>query len=138
MLGNNTKVLSREIRNIPRPGMSHEWILFTHSNKMTFEFIVCLFAHLEMSITALKYLDDARKVEMLVGGMLLCGYLNATMSLVEENKLPSSGTVFSLESQTLLSPWVTPLHLFGHRSKMAGSMAVLPLLSMTPQTSVCS
>lgn len=103
---NNTKVLSREIRNIPRQGMSHEWIWFTHSKNMTLEFIVCLFAHLEMSITSRKYLDDAWEVEMLVDGMLLCGYLNVTTSLVEENKLRSSGTVFSLEFQTLPSPWV--------------------------------
>lgn len=73
---------------------------------MTLEFIVCLFAHLEMSITSRKYLDDAWEVEMLVDGMLLCGYLNVTTSLVEENKLRSSGTVFSLEFQTLPSPWV--------------------------------
>lgn len=103
---NNTKVLSREIRSILRQGVSHEWICFTYSKKMILEFIVCLFAHLKMSITALRYLDDAREVEMLVDGMLLCWYLNVTTSLVEENKLRSSGTVFSLESQTLLSPWV--------------------------------
>lgn len=103
---NSTKVLSREIRNIPRQGVSHEWIWLTHSKKMVLEFIVCLFARLEMSITAPKYLDDVWEVEMLVDGMLLCGYLNVTTSLAEENKLPSSGTVFSLESQTLLSPWV--------------------------------
>lgn len=103
---NNTKVLSREIRSIPRQGVSHEWICFTYSKKMILEFIVCLFAHLKMSITALRYLDDAWEVEMLVDGMLLCWYLNVTTSLVEENKPQSSGTVFSLESQTLLSPWV--------------------------------
>ncbi|CAO2605114.1 Tudor domain-containing protein 15 [Lemmus lemmus] len=99
--GNNTKVLSREIRNIPRQGVSHEWIWFTHSKKMILELSVCLFAHLEMSITSQKYLDNAWEVEM-----LLCGYLNVPTSLVEENKLRSSGTIFSLESQTLLSPWV--------------------------------
>lgn len=54
---------------------------------MTLEFIVCLFAHLEMSITSWKYLDNAWEVEMLVDGMLFCGYLNVTTSLVEENKL---------------------------------------------------
>ncbi|XP_042123213.1 tudor domain-containing protein 15 isoform X1 [Peromyscus maniculatus bairdii] len=102
----NTEVLSREIRNIPSQGMSHKWIWFTHSEKTTLKFLVCLFAHLEMSIISLKYLNYAWEAEILVDGMLLCVSLNVTSSLEEESELQSLVTVCSLEPQTLLSPCV--------------------------------
>ncbi|XP_040586899.1 tudor domain-containing protein 15 [Mesocricetus auratus] len=102
----NTEVFSKLMRNIPRQSMPHKQIWFTDSKKTTLEFIVCLFPHLQMSVISLKYLDYAWVVEMLVNSVLLWGYLNVSTSLVEENKLPSSGTVLSLEPQTLLSPCV--------------------------------
>ncbi|ERE69007.1 tudor domain-containing protein 15 [Cricetulus griseus] len=103
----NTKVFSRQIRNISRQGMAQKRIWFRHSKKTTLEFIVCVFPHLQMSIISLKYLDYAWEVEMLANGVLLWRYLNVSTSLVEENKWPSSGTVLSLEPQILLSPCVT-------------------------------
>ncbi|CAH6786860.1 Tdrd15 [Phodopus roborovskii] len=102
----NTNVLSRQIRNIPRQGMPRKCIWIVHSKKTTLEFIVCLFSHLHMNNISLKYLDYAWEVEMLVNGVLLWGYINVTTSLVKENKLTSSGTVLSVEPQTLLSPCV--------------------------------
>ncbi|XP_021509980.1 tudor domain-containing protein 15 [Meriones unguiculatus] len=96
---NDTKVHSGEIINILRHGVSHKRPWFTHS---TLEFIVCLFAHLEMSILSLKCLDHAWEVNILVDGMLLMGYLNG-----EEQKPRSSGPVFGLGPDTLLSPCAT-------------------------------
>jgi tudor domain-containing protein 1/4/6/7 len=98
---NNARVPSREVMSSPRQGVPCKWIWLTHS---TLEFIVCLFAHLEMNVLSLKYLDYTWEVDFLVDGMLLWGYLNVTTSQVEEQrKQPSSATVFGLEPQTLLS-----------------------------------
>ncbi|XP_012582810.1 PREDICTED: tudor domain-containing protein 15 [Condylura cristata] len=95
---NNTRMLSNEIRNIPRQAIPCKWIWFENFRNMSFESIVCLFAHLEISILFLKYLDPAWEVEILLDGLLLLEYLNAVHR--KENKLRPSETVFSLESKT--------------------------------------
>nr|XP_013212809.2 tudor domain-containing protein 15 [Ictidomys tridecemlineatus] len=100
---NNTKGLSGEIRNIPQQAVPCKWIWFENSRNKPFESIVCLFAHLEINVLFLKYLDSAWEVEILVDGMLLLEYLNFNMDQVEENKLQSSGIIFNMESQTLMS-----------------------------------
>ncbi|XP_047377783.1 tudor domain-containing protein 15-like isoform X2 [Sciurus carolinensis] len=100
---NNTKGLSGEIRNIPQQAVPCKWIWFENSRNKPFESIVCLFAHLEINVLFLKYLDSAWEVEILVDGMLLLEYLSFSMVQVEENKLQSSGIIFNMESQTLTS-----------------------------------
>uniref|UniRef100_G1PAA3 Tudor domain containing 15 n=1 Tax=Myotis lucifugus TaxID=59463 RepID=G1PAA3_MYOLU len=71
---------------------------------MPFESIVHLFAHLEIDILFLKYLDSAWEVEILVDGLLLLEYLNLNTVHVEENKLRSSEIIFSVASKTPVSP----------------------------------
>uniref|UniRef100_A0A8I6AN93 Tudor domain containing 15 n=1 Tax=Rattus norvegicus TaxID=10116 RepID=A0A8I6AN93_RAT len=96
------KAPSGEIISSPRRGVPYKCFWFTHS---TLEFIVCLFAHLEMSILSLKYSDYTWEVDLLVNGLLPLGCLNVATSQVEEQrKQRSSGTVFGLEPQTLWSP----------------------------------
>lgn len=100
----NTKVLSNEIRNIPRQAVPCKWIWFENFRKMPFESIVGLFAHLEIKILFLKYLDSAWKVDILIDGLLLLEYLNLNTVHVEENKFRSSGIICSIESKTPVSP----------------------------------
>ncbi|XP_073905357.1 tudor domain-containing protein 15 isoform X2 [Castor canadensis] len=103
----NTKVLRNEIRNIPRQAVPCKWIWFENSRKMSFQFIVYLFAHLEIDILFLKYLDCAWEVEILVDGMLLLEYLNLNSFQAEENELQPSGIIFKRQSQTRMSSFTT-------------------------------
>ncbi|XP_042536784.1 tudor domain-containing protein 15 [Dipodomys spectabilis] len=100
----NTKVLSNEIRNIPRQAVPCKWIWFENSRKMPFPFTLCLFAQLEVNILFLKYLDPAWEVEILVNGILLMEYLRLNIVQVRESKVQSSGGIIEAQSQTLLSP----------------------------------
>ncbi|XP_048208188.1 tudor domain-containing protein 15 [Perognathus longimembris pacificus] len=100
----NTKLLSNEIRNIPRQAVPCKWIWLENSRKMPFPFTRCLFAHLEVSILFLKYLDPAWEVEILVDGMLLMEYLSLNIVQVGKSKIQSTGSMFKV--QTLLSPCV--------------------------------
>nr|XP_045367864.1 tudor domain-containing protein 15 [Camelus bactrianus] len=99
----NTKVLSKEIRNIPRQAVPCKWIWFENFRNMTFESIVCLFVHLEIDILFLKHLDFAWEVEILIDGLLLLEHLNLNTVHLEENKLRSSEIIFSVESMTPVS-----------------------------------
>ncbi|XP_004418664.1 PREDICTED: tudor domain-containing protein 15 [Ceratotherium simum simum] len=98
----NTSVLSNEIRNIPRQAVPCKWIWFENFRNIPFESIVCLFAHLEVNILFLKYLDSAWEVEILVDGLLLLEYLNTVH--FEENRLRSS-EIFNVESKTPVSSY---------------------------------
>nr|XP_060505685.1 tudor domain-containing protein 15 [Panthera onca] len=98
----NTKVLSNEIRNIPRQAVACKWIWFENFRNRSFESIVCLFAHLEINILFLKYLDSVWEVDILVDGLLLLEYLNLNTVRVE-NKLRSSETIFNMESKSPVS-----------------------------------
>ncbi|XP_077607183.1 tudor domain-containing protein 15 [Crocuta crocuta] len=98
----NTKVLSNEMRNIPRQAVPCKWIWFENFRKRSFESIVCLFAHLEINILFLKCLDSVWEVDILVDGLLLLEYLNLNAVHVE-NKLRSSETIFNMESKTPVS-----------------------------------
>ncbi|CAI9174645.1 unnamed protein product [Rangifer tarandus platyrhynchus] len=100
----NTKVLSNEIRNIPRQAVPCKWVWFENFRKMPFESVVDLFAHLEINILFLKYLDSAWKVDILIDGLLLLEYLNLNTVHIEENKFRSSGITCSVESKTPVSP----------------------------------
>lgn len=99
----NIKVLNNEIRNIPRQAVPCKWIWFENFRNMPFESIVCLFAHLEIKILFLKYLDFAWEVEILVDGLLLLEYLNLNTVCVEENRLRSSKIIFNMESKMPMS-----------------------------------
>ncbi|XP_059516659.1 tudor domain-containing protein 15 [Myotis daubentonii] len=99
----NIRVLSNEIRNIPRQAVPCKWVWFENFRNMPFESIVHLFAHMEIDILFLKYLDSAWKVEILVDGLLLLEYLNLNTVHVEENKFRSSEIIFSVASKTPVS-----------------------------------
>ncbi|KAM9201419.1 tudor domain-containing protein 15 [Dugong dugon] len=99
----NIKMLGSKIRNIPRQAVLCKWIWFENSRNISFESMVCLFAHLEIRILFLKYLDSTWKVEILVDGLLLLEYLNLNTVQVEENTLRSSEIAFNLESKTPVS-----------------------------------
>lgn len=99
----NTKVLSNEIRNIPRQAVPCKWICFENFRNMPFESVVHLFARSEINILFLKYLDSAWEVEILVDGLLLLEYLNLSTVHIEENKLRSSEIIFNLKSKTPVS-----------------------------------
>ncbi|XP_016080222.1 PREDICTED: tudor domain-containing protein 15 [Miniopterus natalensis] len=95
----NIRVLSNEIRNIPRQAVPCKWIWFENFRNVSFESIVHLFAHLEIDILFLKYLDSAWEVDILIDGLLLLEYLNLNTVHVEENKLRSSEIIFSVASK---------------------------------------
>ncbi|XP_023406141.1 tudor domain-containing protein 15 [Loxodonta africana] len=97
----NIRILSSEIRNTPRQAVLCKWIWFENSRTMSFESVVCLFAHLEINILFLKYLDSIWEVEILVDGLLLLEYLNLNTVQVEENR--SSEIISNLESKTPVS-----------------------------------
>ncbi|XP_008586191.1 PREDICTED: tudor domain-containing protein 15-like [Galeopterus variegatus] len=96
----NIKVLSNEIRNIPRQAVPCKWIWFENSRNVPFESIVCSPAHLKINILFLKYLDSVWEVEILVDGLLLLEYLNLHTVQVEENKLRPPEIIFSVDSET--------------------------------------
>nr|XP_035128989.1 tudor domain-containing protein 15 [Callithrix jacchus]XP_035128990.1 tudor domain-containing protein 15 [Callithrix jacchus]XP_035128991.1 tudor domain-containing protein 15 [Callithrix jacchus]XP_035128992.1 tudor domain-containing protein 15 [Callithrix jacchus]XP_054101138.1 tudor domain-containing protein 15 [Callithrix jacchus]XP_054101139.1 tudor domain-containing protein 15 [Callithrix jacchus]XP_054101140.1 tudor domain-containing protein 15 [Callithrix jacchus]XP_054101141.1 tud len=96
----NTKLLSNEIRNIPRQAIPCKWMWFENSKNMSFE---CLFAHLEINILFLKYLDAVWEVEILVDDLLLLEYLHPNSVPIEENKLRPAEIVYSIESKTSIS-----------------------------------
>ncbi|XP_032209091.1 tudor domain-containing protein 15 [Mustela erminea] len=89
----NIRLLSKEIRNIPRQVVPCKWIWFENFRNRSFESIVSLFAHLEISILFLKYLNSVWKVDILVDGLLLLEYLNTVHA---ENKLKSSEAIFNV------------------------------------------
>nr|XP_013011173.1 tudor domain-containing protein 15 [Cavia porcellus] len=101
---NNTRVLCNEIINIPRQAVPCKWIWFENSKSIPFESIVYLFPHFEVSILFLKYLDTAWEVDILLNGVLLLEYFSPNTIKVEENKVQSSGIIFSMESLALMSP----------------------------------
>ncbi|KAL4694360.1 hypothetical protein H8959_013625 [Pygathrix nigripes] len=94
------KLLSNEIRSIPRQAVPCKWIWFENSKNMSFE---CLFAHLEINILFLKYLDAVWEVEILVDDLLLLEYLNLNTVHVEENRLRPAEIVYNIESKTPVS-----------------------------------
>ncbi|XP_012781697.2 tudor domain-containing protein 15 [Ochotona princeps] len=98
-----TKVLSDELRNIPRQAVPCKWVWFKNSKNVSFESIVFLFAHLEINILFLKYSDCAWEVDILIDGMLLLEYLNLSTIQAEENKCRPSGITFNTESQNPVS-----------------------------------
>ncbi|XP_060042622.1 tudor domain-containing protein 15 [Erinaceus europaeus] len=89
----STKALRDEVRNIPRQAVPCKWIWFENFRKMPFESIVCLFAHLEINILFLRYLNSFWEVEILVGDLLLLEYLKTFHA---ENKLRPSEVLRSL------------------------------------------
>ncbi|KAM8776362.1 tudor domain-containing protein 15 [Rhynchonycteris naso] len=99
----NIRVLSNEIRDTPRQAVPCKWIWFESLKNMSFETLIPLFAHLEIDILFLKYLDSAWEVEILVDGLSLLEYLNLKTVHVEENKLRSSEIIFSVASKTPVS-----------------------------------
>ncbi|VCW50299.1 unnamed protein product [Gulo gulo] len=91
----NIRVLRKEIRNIPRQAVPCKWIWFENFRNRSFESIVSLFAHLEISILFLNYLNSVWKVDILVDGLLLLEYLNLNI-VHAENKLKSSEAIFNV------------------------------------------
>ncbi|CAK7297243.1 Tudor domain-containing protein 15 [Vulpes lagopus] len=120
----NTKMLSNEIRNIPRQAVPCKWIWFENFKSRPFESIVGLFAHLEINILFLKYLDSVWKVDILVDGLLLLEYLNLNKVHVE-NKLKSSETILSVESKTTVSSCTTRSYTWAqlHNGKQYSGIA---------------
>ncbi|XP_037668690.1 tudor domain-containing protein 15 [Choloepus didactylus] len=100
----NTRMLSNEIRNVPRQAVPCKWIWYENSRNMSFESMVYFFAHLELNILFLKCLESTWEVEILVDGLLLLEYLNLNTVHIEENKLVSSEIISDLEYKTPISP----------------------------------
>ncbi|XP_077008324.1 tudor domain-containing protein 15 isoform X2 [Tamandua tetradactyla] len=100
----NTKMLSNEIRNVPRQAVPCKWIWYENSRNMPFESMVGFFAHLKINILFLKCLESTWEVEILVDGLLLLEYLNLNAVQIEENKLRSSEIISNLGSKTPVSP----------------------------------
>ncbi|XP_058143631.1 tudor domain-containing protein 15 [Dasypus novemcinctus] len=99
----NTKMLSNEIRNVPRQAVPCKWIWFENSRNMSFETVVVFFAHLEINILFLKCIESTWEVEILVDGLLLLEYLNLNAVEIEKNKLKSLEIIPDLESKTSIS-----------------------------------
>ncbi|XP_045700294.1 tudor domain-containing protein 15 [Phyllostomus hastatus] len=103
----NIRALTNEIRNIPGLAVPCKWIWSENFRNMPFESIVHLFAHLEIDILFLKYVDSAWEVEVLVDGLLLLEFLNSHTFHAEESKPRSSEIIFEVASETPASPCTT-------------------------------
>lgn len=95
----NTQVLGNEVVNIPRQTVTCKWIWFENFKSMSFESIVCLCSHLEISILFLKCSGYVWEVEILVDDMILLEYLHFNINHLED-KYRSSEIMGSLESTT--------------------------------------
>ncbi|XP_010215083.1 PREDICTED: tudor domain-containing protein 15-like [Tinamus guttatus] len=75
---NYAKMLSDEIKSIPKQAVPCKWVWFKNSNRLQFVNLLNVFLDHEVGILFLRYLESSRlwEVEILIGEILLLEYLN--------------------------------------------------------------
>uniref|UniRef100_A0A8B9Q0U3 Tudor domain containing 15 n=1 Tax=Apteryx owenii TaxID=8824 RepID=A0A8B9Q0U3_APTOW len=75
---NNAKMLSDEIKSIPKQAVPCKWVWFKNSNRIPFGHLVNALLHHKIRILFLRYLESSHlwEVEILIGEILLLEYLN--------------------------------------------------------------
>ncbi|CAM4640008.1 tudor domain-containing protein 15 [Lepidochelys kempii] len=99
----NTKVLSNEIKCIPKQAISCKWIWIQNSGKMSCDCVVNKIAHREIKLLFLRYLESSCiwEVDILVDGILLLEYLNQISGqgkISKPNRTESANNVASKTS----------------------------------------
>ncbi|XP_062429102.1 tudor domain-containing protein 15 [Rhea pennata] len=75
---NNVKMLSDEMKSIPKQAVPCKWVWFKNSNRIPFVHLVNVLLGHKIRILFLRYLESSRlwEVEILIGEILLLEYLN--------------------------------------------------------------
>ncbi|XP_065587201.1 tudor domain-containing protein 15 [Cyrtonyx montezumae] len=91
---NNAKILSNDIKSIPKQAVICEWVWFKKLN-ISFVPVVNALLNCEIRILFLKYFESSCiwEVEILIGKILLIEYLNQPLSLCQTIRLEKSGNV---------------------------------------------
>ncbi|NXG49431.1 TDR15 protein, partial [Psilopogon haemacephalus] len=79
---NNAKMLSDEIKNIPKQAVFCKWIWFKNLKKIQFLHVMNALLNCEIKILFLRYLESSHiwEVDILIGEILLQEYLNQLLS----------------------------------------------------------
>ncbi|NXF85616.1 TDR15 protein, partial [Eubucco bourcierii] len=79
---NNAKMLSSEVKSIPKQAVFCKWIWFKNLKKIQFVHMVNALQNCEIRILFLRYLESSRiwEVDILIGEILLQEYLNQLLS----------------------------------------------------------
>ncbi|XP_054239818.1 tudor domain-containing protein 15 [Indicator indicator] len=79
---NNAKMLSNEVKYIPKQAVFCKWIWFKNLKKIQFVHVVNALQNCEIRILFLRYLESYRiwEVDILIGEILLQEYLNQVLS----------------------------------------------------------
>ncbi|XP_067400805.1 tudor domain-containing protein 15 [Emydura macquarii macquarii] len=98
----NTKILSTEIRSIPKQAVSCKWIWIENSGKTSCDCVVKNIAHREIKLLFLKYFESSCvwEVDILVDGILLLEYLNQISRQGKINKPDCSESANNVGSKT--------------------------------------
>ncbi|XP_019392881.1 PREDICTED: tudor domain-containing protein 15 [Crocodylus porosus] len=96
----NTKMLSDEIRSIPKQVVSCKWVWVKNSGKIPFDHVVQTVAHREIKILFLRYLESSCiwEVEILIDGILLLEHLNQISSQDKSKELNCSECASNVHS----------------------------------------
>ncbi|XP_021248256.1 tudor domain-containing protein 15 isoform X2 [Numida meleagris] len=88
---NNAKILSNEIKSIPKQAVFCEWVWFKKLN-IPFVPVVNALLNREIRILFLRYLESSHiwEVEILIGQILLIEYLSQPLSLCQTIRLEKS------------------------------------------------
>ncbi|KAM8809974.1 tudor domain-containing protein 15 [Eudromia elegans] len=75
---NYAKMLSDEMKSIPKQAVPCKWVWFKNSNRLPFVNLLNVFRDHEVGILFLRYLESSRlwEVEILIGEILLLEYVN--------------------------------------------------------------
>nr|XP_025044879.1 tudor domain-containing protein 15 isoform X1 [Pelodiscus sinensis] len=97
-----TKMLSNEIRSIPKQAISCKWISIENSGDMSYDCVVNAIAHREVKFRFLRYLQSSCiwEVDILVDGILLLEYLNQICGQSKINKINCSESAINVCSKT--------------------------------------
>ncbi|KAM9154668.1 tudor domain-containing protein 15 isoform 1-T1 [Pangshura tecta] len=98
----NTKMLSNEIKRIPKQAILCKWIWIQNSGKMSCDYVINKIAYREIKLLFLRYLESSCiwEVDILVDGILLLEYLNQISVQVKINKPNCTESANNMASKT--------------------------------------
>ncbi|TFJ99605.1 Tudor domain-containing protein 15 [Platysternon megacephalum] len=98
----NTKMLSNEIKCIPKQAILCKWIWIQNSGKMSCDYVINKIAHHEIKLLFLRYLESSCiwEVDILVDGILLLEYLNQISGQGKINKPNCTESANNVASKT--------------------------------------
>uniref|UniRef100_A0A8C8RSI2 Tudor domain containing 15 n=1 Tax=Pelusios castaneus TaxID=367368 RepID=A0A8C8RSI2_9SAUR len=98
----NTKMLSTEIKSIPKQAVACKWIWIENSGKISCDCVINTIAHREIKLLFLKYLESSCiwEVDILVDGILFLEYLNQISGKGKITKLNCSESANNVSSKT--------------------------------------